>query len=50
LIYEVQHKNNLGIFTSWITFQTVNGTGGVVSVTDAVGHPSQFYRVICRCQ
>ncbi|PYJ03014.1 MAG: hypothetical protein DME25_13925 [Verrucomicrobia bacterium] len=51
LIYDIQYRNNLGIFTPWLPLTTVNGTGGIVCVTDGPPpHPMRFYRIICRCQ
>jgi hypothetical protein len=51
LTYEVQYKDNLGIGTPWLPLTTVNGTGGVVIITDPPPHHgNRFYRVFCHCQ
>jgi hypothetical protein len=41
----IQYKNSLSDAT-WTDLQTVTGTGGNVTITEATGGPMRFYRLI----
>ena len=51
VVYDCQYKDDLIGGPPWTTFQTVTGTGGVITVQNSppAGTPHRFYRVVCRC-
>jgi hypothetical protein len=50
VVYDCQYNDDLSGSSSWVTFETLTGTGSSMTAQDTLatsGH--RFYRVVCRC-
>jgi uncharacterized repeat protein (TIGR01451 family) len=48
--YTIEYADALNAPIEWKTLTTVNGTGGIIVITDPMTQPYRFYRVICSPQ